>query len=123
MKRFTKVMAVFAALVLALAFVGCGNKVVSEWSSSQGSHITLYKDGSCDFSFVVRGETHDGNGTYEDKTKTTMGVYAGDIIIEGTTDGGKSVSASLTFTGAKDSATGIINGLSTLFDTQTFTKK
>ena len=92
MKRFATVMAVLAALVLALAFTGCGNKTAYAFSSSEGSTITCYKDGTCDFSLKsVDGNDYAGSGTYKESSQTIAGQTGSIITIEGTTKDEKDV--------------------------------
>ena len=87
MKRFATVMAVLAALVLALAFTGCGNKTAYAFSSSEGSTITCYNDGTCDFYLKVNGKTYAGSGIYRDDstksffTQTTIAIFINGIDV------------------------------------------
>ena len=106
MKRFATVMAVLAALVLALAFTGCGNKTVYAFSSSEGSTITCYKDGTCDFSLKVSGKTYAGSGTYKESSQPSAGQTGIAIGIEGTTDDETDVRIALT--GSSPNVSGMI---------------
>ena len=122
MKRFATVMAVLAALVLALAFTGCGNKTAYAFSSSEGSTITCYKDGTCDFSLKsVGGKDYAGSGTYEDNSQTVSGQTAIGILIEGTTEDDKDIKIALT--GTSSAVSGIISITGVLPATQTFKTK
>ena len=121
MKRFATVMAVLAALVLALAFTGCGNKTAYAFSSSEGSTITCYNDGTCDFSLKsVGGKDYAGSGTYEDESVKSSGQTVIAIAIEGTTKDEKDIGIALA--GPSSAVTGMIQ-IGTTIVTQTFKTK
>lgn len=62
MKRFTKVIAVFSALVLACAFVGCKNDTSSDDTSSSDSIVTPDNDSTSD----------DGSASNSDSSSSTQ---------------------------------------------------
>ncbi|MDO5774322.1 MAG: hypothetical protein Q4P16_08440 [Spirochaetales bacterium] len=82
MRKFAKISAVLAAMVLALAFVGCKDddddddpSVVTTWAISEEGYktvVTFYDDGS----FKVNGSDEEG-----DFSET--GKYSGDTTKDG----------------------------------------
>ena len=82
MRKFAKISAVLAAMVLALAFVGCKDddddddpSVVTTWAVSEEGYkavVTFYDDGS----FKVNGSDEEG-----DFSET--GKYSGDTTKDG----------------------------------------
>lgn len=72
MKKIAKITAVFAALVLALAFVACSEEddpsVVSEWASYAGDKsITFFDDGTA----IVQWDGESDAGSYTSTNGTT----------------------------------------------------
>lgn len=74
MKKIAKITAVFAALVLALAFVACSEEddpsVVSEWAATYGGQeatMTFYDDGTA----VMKFGSESSSGPYTSTLGTT----------------------------------------------------
>lgn len=152
MKRFTKVIAVISALVLACAFVGCKNDTSSDDTSSSDSIVTPDNDSTSDDGSTSNSDSSSStqkqivsewensslkqtlvfysDGTVEvtsSNTLTVVGTYTGDASKDGeiTFKGQTVQGVDITFTYSKATINGdeLTATLSIGSSTTTFTKK
>lgn len=152
MKRFTKVIAVISALVLACAFVGCKNDTSSDDTSSSDSIVTPDNDSTSDDGSTSNSDSSSStqkqivsewesnlpptytlvfysDGTVENITSISnvVGTYTGDASKDGeiTFKGQTMQGIDITFTYSKATINGdeLTATLSTGSSTTTFTKK
>lgn len=152
MKRFTKVIAVISAMVLACAFVGCKNDTSSDDTSSSDSIVTPDNDSTSDDGSTSNSDSSSStqkqivsewesnlpptytlvfysDGTVENISSTlkVVGTYTGDASKDGeiTFKGQTVQGVDITFTYSKATINGdeLTATLSTGSSTTTFTKK